>query len=76
MDAKGSFFRVPRRSLAAWERVKERLGSNLRASGMDPKPADIYAAAVGVHGCRRGRIGVASNRNSTQRRNGDPAPLV
>ena len=44
-----SLFRVPRRSEAAWERVRERLADQLRESGIDdPKPADVYASAVAL----------------------------
>ena len=44
-----SLFRVPRRSEAAWERVRDRLADQLRESGIDdPKPADVYASAVAL----------------------------
>ena len=44
-----SLFRVPRRSEAAWERVRERLADQLRECGIDdPKPADVYASAVAL----------------------------
>ena len=73
--------RIPRRSIAQFTRVQDRIAEQLRASGLEPKGSDILCAIIAVADAATGGTGIihaagAPYEAPTDTPEGDPQVLL